>query len=60
VTILALGGLLEVTTSTQAYRLPQGSLLVLDPGVKHDVLAPGKSQMLLTLARTARRNPDRS
>ena len=58
VTILALGGLLEVTTPTQTYRLPEGSLLILDPGVKHAVFAPGKSQMLLTVARTATRDPD--
>lgn len=60
VTILALTGLLEVSTPTQTHRLPEGSLLVLEPRVKHDVFAPEKSQMLLTVARTAGRNPDGS
>ena len=49
VTILALSGLLEVSTPTHTYRLPEGSLLVLDPGVRHDVFAPANSQMLLTV-----------
>jgi quercetin dioxygenase-like cupin family protein len=53
VTILALIGLLEVSTPAQTHRVPEGSLLVLDPGVRHDVFAPEKSQMLLTVARVA-------
>jgi quercetin dioxygenase-like cupin family protein len=53
VTILALSGLLEVSTSTQMHRLPEGSLLVLDPGVSHDVFAPEKRQMLLAVGRIA-------
>jgi hypothetical protein len=32
VTILALTGLLEVTTPAQTHQLPEGSLLVLEPG----------------------------
>ena len=53
VTILALTGVLEVSTRAQTHRVPEGSLLVLDPGVRHDVFAPEKSQMLLTVARVA-------
>ena len=53
VTILALTGVLEVSTRAQTHRVPKGSLLVLDPGVRHDVFAPEKSQMLLTVARVA-------
>jgi len=60
VTILALTGLLEVSTPGQTHRLPEGSLLVLDPGVRHDVFAPEASQMLLTVARSAERTPDGS
>lgn len=58
VTILALTGLLEVSTPTQMHRLPEGSVLVLDPGVRHDVFAPGQSQMLLTVARMEEQAPD--
>jgi quercetin dioxygenase-like cupin family protein len=53
VTILALTGRLEVSTSAQLHRLPEGSLLVLDPGVRHDVFAPERGQMVLTVARVA-------
>lgn len=60
VTILALTGLLEVSTPAQTHRLPEGSLLVLDPGVRHDVFAPERSQMLLTVARLAERTRDGS
>jgi quercetin dioxygenase-like cupin family protein len=60
VAILALTGLLEVSTPAQMHRLPEGSLVVLDPGVRHDVFAPEKSQMLLTVAHIAGRTPDGS
>jgi quercetin dioxygenase-like cupin family protein len=60
VTILALTGLLEVSTPARTHRLPEGSLLVLDPGVRHDVFAPEKSQMLLTVTRTAEQPLGRS
>jgi quercetin dioxygenase-like cupin family protein len=60
VTILALTGLLEVSTPAQTHRLPEGSLVVLDPGVRHDVFAPEPSQMLLSVARMADRTPDGS
>jgi len=53
VTILALTGLLEVSTAAHTYRLSAGSLVVLDPGVRHDVFASAKSQMLLTVTHTA-------
>ncbi len=51
VTILAVSGLLEVSTPNATHRLPEGSLLVLDPGVVHDVYAPEPSQMLLVVGR---------
>ncbi len=51
VTILAVSGLLEVSTPSGTHRLPEGSLLVLDPGVVHDVYAPDTSQMLLAVSR---------
>ncbi len=51
VTILAVSGLLEVSTSSETHRLPEGSLLVLDPGIVHDVHAPEASQMLLSIDR---------
>jgi quercetin dioxygenase-like cupin family protein len=60
VTILALTGLLEVTTPAQTHRLPEGSLLVLEPGVRHDVFAPEQAQMLLTVARIAQPTRDSS
>jgi quercetin dioxygenase-like cupin family protein len=49
VTIMAVTGLLEVATSSGTHRLPAGSLVVLDPGVVHDVQAHVASQMLLTV-----------
>jgi len=52
VTIQTVSGLLEVSTTQGTYRLPAGSLLVLDSGVVHDVYAPEKSQMLLAVSRT--------
>ena len=60
VTILAVAGRLEVSTPAQTHRLPEGSLLVLDPGVRHDVFARERSQMLLTVTRIAESQPDRS
>lgn len=60
VTILALTGRLDVSTPAQTHQLPEGSLLVLDPGVRHDVFAREKSQMLLTVTRTPESPPDRS
>jgi len=51
VTIMALSGELEVSTPSQTHRVPAGSLLVLDPGVPHDVHAPEASEMLLVVDR---------
>ncbi len=51
VTILAVSGLLEVSTPSATHRLPEGSILVLDPWVIHDVYAPDASQMLLLVGR---------
>lgn len=59
VAILTLAGLLEVATSERTYQLPEGSVLVLDPGVHHDVFAHKESQMLLTVTRVAEQVPDR-
>jgi quercetin dioxygenase-like cupin family protein len=53
VTLLALSGRLEVSTPGQTHQLSSGSLLVLDPGVPHDVHAPEASQMLLVVDRIA-------
>ncbi len=58
VTILTLTGLLEVSTPAETHRLPEGSILVLDPGVRHDVFAPEQSQMLLTVTRVGESAPD--
>ena len=60
VTILALSGLLEVSTPDRTHHLAPGSMLVLDPGVPHDVRAPEASQMLLTVARTGPDEADES
>jgi quercetin dioxygenase-like cupin family protein len=57
VTILALTGRLEVSTPTKTHELPEGSALVLDPGVRHDVHAPEGGQMLLAVARIAEPEP---
>ncbi len=44
------------TGSDQGRRpLPEGSLIVLDPGVTHNVSAPETSQMLLAVGRVAAR-----
>jgi quercetin dioxygenase-like cupin family protein len=49
VTIHTLAGELEVATPETIHRLPAGALLVLAPGVRHDVTARATSQMLLTI-----------
>ncbi len=49
VTIQAVTGLLEITTPDSCRELPAGSILVLAPGVHHDVRALEASQMLLTV-----------
>ncbi len=57
VTIMALSGRLEVSTPSQTHHLPAGSLLVLDPGVPHDVHAPEASQMLLVVDQSGVETP---
>jgi quercetin dioxygenase-like cupin family protein len=49
VSVHVLRGELRMTTSANEYRMPSGSLLVLRPGVRHDVRAEIASQMLLTV-----------
>jgi quercetin dioxygenase-like cupin family protein len=57
VTIHTVAGELEVTTPEAKHRIPAGTLIVLAPGVRHDVAAPIASQMLLTV-HLLRRNED--
>ena len=49
VTIEVLGGDLQVTTAEGEHRMRDRSLLVLRPGVRHDVRATAASRMLLTV-----------
>lgn len=49
VIIQAIEGILDVATSKATHTMPAGSLLVLAPGVVHDVSARHPSQMLLTV-----------
>lgn len=49
VAIQVLSGALEIVTPTGTHRLAAGSLLLLTPGVKHDVVASVASRMLLTV-----------
>jgi mannose-6-phosphate isomerase-like protein (cupin superfamily) len=49
VVIQVLKGHLEVTAEGRANRLRAGHLLVLAPGVEHDVVAREESEMLLTV-----------
>ncbi|HET8777757.1 MAG TPA: cupin domain-containing protein [Candidatus Limnocylindria bacterium] len=49
VTVHVLSGELHMATAEHEYRMPRGSLLVLRPGVRHDVRAELASQMLLTV-----------
>jgi quercetin dioxygenase-like cupin family protein len=49
VTVHVLDGEIRMTTDTQEHRMPAGSLLVLRPGVRHDVRAEIPSRMLLTV-----------
>jgi quercetin dioxygenase-like cupin family protein len=52
VVILAASGQLEVSTASGMHRLSEGSMIALEPGVEHDVVAPVASRMLLTVVRT--------
>ena len=49
VTIEVLSGELRMSTAEHEYRMPSRSLLVLRPGVRHDVRAEAPSRMLLTV-----------
>lgn len=49
VMIQAIAGRLEVRTASTTHDLPAGALLLLEPGVVHDVIASVPSQMLLTV-----------
>jgi quercetin dioxygenase-like cupin family protein len=49
VSVNVLDGELQMSTAAGEYHLPAGSLLVLTPGVRHDVRALTPSRMLLTV-----------
>lgn len=49
VTIHALEGRLEVEADGHDYKLAEGDVLILDPDVPHDVRAPERAAMLLTV-----------
>jgi len=49
VTVQVLQGHLKMTAEARTHDLPAGSLLVLAPGVQHDVQAVESSRMLLTV-----------
>lgn len=49
VVVQVLKGRLEVTAEGQVHDLPAGRVLVLAPGVEHDVAAREESHMLLTV-----------
>ncbi len=49
VSVTVLDGKLQMSTATGEYSMPSGSLLVLSPGVRHDVRALAPSRMLLTV-----------
>lgn len=57
VTIHALSGRIRVRTADGEHVLPAGSLLVLAPGVAHDLHADEPSEMLLTVHLEARPDP---
>ena len=49
VTVLVLTGQIRMTTASQDYSMEAGSLLVLKPGVMHDLRAATASRVLLTV-----------
>lgn len=49
VTIHVLNGVLEVATENDVHALEQGQMLILAPGVVHDVQALEETRMLLTV-----------
>ena len=54
VTIQVLQGRLKVSSEGKEHRLSPGQLLVLAPGVRHDVFAEQPTRMLLTVNRETR------
>ena len=50
VTIHVLEGDLEISTADNDHRVTSGQMLILQPGVTHDVEAKAESRMLLTIA----------
>ncbi len=49
VTVHVLDGEARMTTDGHEYAMPAGSLLVLTPGVKHDIVAVTPSRVLLSV-----------
>lgn len=49
VSVIVLDGKLQMSTAAGEYAMPSGSLLVLSPGVRHDVRALAPSRMLLSV-----------
>lgn len=49
VTIHTLSGRVEVRTTEAAHDLPAGNIIVLRPGVSHDLVAPVAAQVLVTI-----------
>lgn len=49
VTVEVLSGEIRMMTADGEHAMPQGALLVLEPGVRHDVRAVSPSRMLLTV-----------
>ncbi|MFN8518881.1 MAG: AraC family ligand binding domain-containing protein [Chloroflexota bacterium] len=53
VTIHVLSGRAEVRTPDAEHAIPAGSVLVLRPGVQHDLIAPVATEVLVTIHLTA-------
>ncbi|HET8571868.1 MAG TPA: cupin domain-containing protein [Candidatus Limnocylindria bacterium] len=49
VTVQVITGEIRMTTDRGDHAMPQGSLLLLEPGIRHDVRAVSASRMLLTV-----------
>ena len=49
VTVLVLGGEIRMATAEEQHQMSSGSLLILRPGVRHDVEAETASRVLLTV-----------
>lgn len=58
VTVMVLSGEIRMTTAEQQHQMSSGSLLVLQPGISHDVEAVAASSVLLTV-RLAHSKDDR-